>query len=86
MTNVVNTAIKGAIVVTPSDTIDITYPANALPRSIQCNVAGNVTLVLVGSSTPIPLTLLAGVMYPYAVKRVNSTGTDSGLGITVGYS
>jgi hypothetical protein len=66
-----------AAAVTPSDSTDLTNFA----RGLMVNVAGDVSVDFVDSGSSIILTLLAGVVYPFQVKRVRSTGTTA-TGIT----
>lgn len=66
---------KGAdrwIAVTPSNTVNFTE----VPRGIMCNVAGDV--VLVGfDDVAVTMTLVAGLLYPFQPKRINSTSTTA---------
>lgn len=55
---------------TPSDTED--DPAG-VGRGLHCNVGGNATLLLDGSTVARVYVLLTGGCYPYRVRRVNST-------------
>ena len=68
-------AVRGRAV-TPSDTVDID-PAPS--RGLQVLADGTVTLLFADDTTEVAVTMLAGVVYPYAVKRVFSTGTDAGV-------
>ena len=72
-----------AIVATPSDTVDIALPNDrSTMRGFQVNVAGNVVVDMQGSGTTLTLAVLAGVFYPYGLKRIRATGTTA-TGITV---
>lgn len=62
--------------ITPSDDVEI-----KVTRGIRVNVQGTVTLKGVDDSVAAAVLLLAGVDYPYRVKQVLDTGTDSDLGI-----
>jgi hypothetical protein len=66
-----------AFAITPSDGNDLTI----YTRGLMVNVAGNVVVDFVTSGTSITLTLLAGIVYPFHVKRVYSTSTTA-TGIT----
>lgn len=63
--------VLGLIAITPNDSTDI-----AMARGFHCNVAGNVK-VTTASGNEVTLTVTAGVPYPYAVKRIWSTGTTA---------
>jgi hypothetical protein len=62
--------------ITPNDDAEI-----KVTRGIRVNVQGTVTLKGVDDSTAVAVVLLAGQDYPYRVKQVLDTGTDSDLGI-----
>ena len=60
--------------VTPSDTVDFTNEARAFiigggDGTLVCETVGGDTLTFAG--------LITGVIYPIALKRVNSTGTGA---------
>ena len=65
--------------ITPSDT---NYIADSndnprVTRGIQVNVAGDINVEFVDNDTPVVITVLAGVIYPYALVRVLDTDTDA---------
>lgn len=66
-------ASRGAAV-TPADGADLSFPT----RGILVGTAGNIKVDFVDSGTAVVLTgLLAGVIYPLAVRRIYSTGTTA---------
>lgn len=76
---------QGGVAVTPSDTANISYPSNIqYSRAIRVDVAGSVVMVMADNSVVTLANVLANVDHPYAVKRVNSTGTTA-TGITAFY-
>lgn len=68
------TSITKRVTATASNTVD--DPAG-ISRAICVNGSGDVAMILAGESTAMTETLTAGVVYPYAVKRVLVTGTDA---------
>jgi hypothetical protein len=85
MTIRINGSHQGGIAVTTSDTVNIAFPANIqYSRAIRVNVAGSVVLVMADNSVVTLANLAADVDHPYAVKRVNATGTTA-TGITAFY-
>lgn len=66
-----------AFTITASDTVAIGQPC----RGIMVTTAGAYTILLESSDTAIAMTLIAGVIYPMLVKRVNSTSAASTTGI-----
>lgn len=69
------------IAITKSDT-DFLADGNDNPRPIRAimvNVAGNVKVTFAGQpdDSAVTLTLLAGVVYPFAIKKVWSTDTTA---------
>lgn len=74
--------------ITKSDTNYLSETLNSVEHAIatrylMVNVAGNVNVVFAGQALAdaVVLTLLAGVLYPFAVKMVLSTSTTA-TGIT----
>ena len=67
-------SITRRVVPTLSDTEN--DPAGT-SRAVLVNTAGPVSLLLAGEEVAQVETLLAGVVYPYAVKRVLQTGTTA---------
>lgn len=68
-----------AFAITPSDT---NYLADANDkqfhtRGIMVTVAGNVVCIFAGDTAAVTLPLLAGVLYPFAIKKVNQTNTTA---------
>lgn len=64
-----------AAAVTPSDSADLTYPAECL----YVGGAGVVTLDTAGGQTSVPFTVPAGQYLWVHAKRVRSTGTTATL-------
>lgn len=63
----------GAATVTPSDTTNMSRPANA----IMVTAAGNVAMNLQdGTSVTLP-NLQPGTIYPFAANRILATGTTA---------
>lgn len=68
--------------VTPADGSDL---PDGPCRGFQVTVAGNVAVILVGDTASITIpSCSAGVVYPWACKRILSTGTTA-TGIIAGY-
>lgn len=68
-----------AFSITPSDT-DYIEDSNGIQihtRGIMVSGAGVIEAVFVEDSTPVNLTVLAGVLYPFAIKRINFSNTDA---------
>ena len=49
-------------------------------RYVHCNTDGSFTLIMSGDSSTVTLTMVAGTVYPYRVKQL-----DSGVGLVAGY-
>lgn len=76
---------QGGVAVTPSDTVNITFPSGtSFSRAIRVNVAGTISLLMADGSTVTLANLAADFDHPYAIKRVNATGTTA-TGITAFY-
>lgn len=58
--------------VTPADGSDLPMPC----RALWVGVGGDVTLIAVGDTEAVTLTVFAGLL-PVRTKRVLSTGTDA---------
>ena len=73
---------RNALAITKSDTAKLPHVAS---KGISVNVAGDIAVRFVNqadNATAIVLTVVAGVLYPYHIKWVLSTGTTA-TGITV---
>jgi hypothetical protein len=66
------------VAITPSDSTDLSLQGF---RGFMVNVAGNIVLEPVGSTTPLTLAVLAGVEYHIGFDKVNATSTTA-TGIT----
>jgi hypothetical protein len=65
--------------VTPNDAVD---DPKGVFRGIHCNASGNATVLFDGDDTSQTLTLVAGLLYPYRIRRVFATGlTATILGV-----
>lgn len=65
---------RHAAAVTPSDSVDLAYPA----RRLYIGVGGNVTVDLVGGATSVLYKNVGtGQTLPLFVKRVRATGTTA---------
>ncbi|MCM3703795.1 hypothetical protein [Paenibacillus macerans] len=85
MSTRVDESYQGGVVVTPSDTVNITFPIGTpYGRSVYVDVAGDVSAVLADGSGMIFTNLAAGVFHKIGVIRINSTGTTA-TGIKVMY-
>lgn len=63
-----------AFAITPSDTVDLTYPT----RAIYVGVGGNLAVIMGDDSTAITfLGVVTGGFYPIAVDRVMATNTTA---------
>jgi hypothetical protein len=63
-----------AFAITPSDTVDLTYPT----RAIYVGVGGNLAVIMGDDSAAVTLVgVIAGKIYPFAVKRVMVTNTTA---------
>ena len=68
-----NWPATNAVAVTPSDTVDLTYPS----RGIIVGVAGNIAVNMMESGTNVVIPVAAGVVHPLRVTRVYSTSTTA---------
>jgi len=72
----VDTGAQGAIEVTPSDTVNIAFPTGTTESTwVYVGVAGAIKALMADGTTATFTNLLAGVMYPLAIKKVFATGT-----------
>lgn len=62
-----------AFAITPSDTVKLTAPSEA----IYCGGAGNAVVLLTSGQTVTFTGLLAGHVYPIKANRVNATNTTA---------
>ena len=85
----VHNALVGVPVVL-SDTTDVkiatdedidVYRDNRYCRGFHANEAGTLAVYYPGSTTSVPLTIVAGNYYPYAIRRFLVTGTDGALAV-----
>lgn len=58
-------------VVTPNDNTDL----ESVARALHANGSGNVALIMADDSASVVKYVVAGVTYPWRVKRVLATGT-----------
>lgn len=76
---------QGGVSVTTSDTDNITFPSNIqYSRAIRVDVAGAISMVMADNSVVVLANVAADLDHPYAVKRINATGTTA-TGITAFY-
>lgn len=81
----VDESYTGGKEVTPSDTVNVTFPSGTnCSRAVRVDVAGAISMEMIDGTTVVLANLLADYDHPYAVKRINSTGTTA-TGITVFY-
>lgn len=71
--NATDLPAKEAIAITPSDTVNITFPV----RAIYIGVTGNVTVLTWEQSVVTFTAVPAGVFIPIGCLRVNATGTTA---------
>lgn len=67
-----NSLAENAVLITPSDSSDISGTSSGL----QVNVSGDVKMTFFGGGE-VTLYLIAGVAYPYRVTRVWLTDTNA---------
>lgn len=68
------------LLVTPSDTVDLTYEGTVKKcRAISVSVAGDVAIInSEGNAITIPAaSLTVGVMHPISTSRINATNTTA---------
>jgi len=61
--------------ISASDTVDITR----VGAKIHVNKSGTYNLLLSANSTPVKMFLIAGVVYPFRVRRLYVTDTDAAI-------
>ena len=67
-------ATRRAVTVTPNDSTDLDRPT----RGLYIGTAGTITVIHVDDTAPVTYpTTVAGLVYPWAVRRVYSTGTTA---------
>jgi hypothetical protein len=73
----VDTSAQGAIPVTPSDTVNITFPSGVtFSKGVYVGTSGDLSVVMADGTTA---TYKAATgLLPLAVVRVNATGTTAG--------
>jgi hypothetical protein len=63
--------------ITPSDTVAI---STGITRGVYCSVGGTATLLFANDTDAVEVAgLLAGVVYPFCIQRVNATGRTATL-------
>lgn len=67
--------VEEMVTVTPHDSNELV----SVTRGLVANAAGLVKLVPYRQSAAVTVYMLAGVAYPYRVKQVWDTGTDSAV-------
>jgi len=75
------TVLDSGVAVTPHDTNNIVPPSGDVTRptrSLYVGGAGTVTMLMSDNSV-VQITAIAGVLLPFAIKRVNATGTAATL-------
>lgn len=73
--SVLSAPVTRAFTITPHNTDEIDY----VTTGVLCTVAGNAAVYFRNSSSSVTLALLAGVVYPFRLTRVLSTGTTATL-------
>lgn len=64
----------GGFVITPSDSVDLTY----VTRGIYVGSAGNLAVIMANGDTVTFVGISAGAIHPIQAKRVKLTGTTAG--------
>ena len=59
--------------ITPSDSTDLTNT----PKAIYVGTAGTISMIGVGDTVAVSLTVQSGAIIPVRAKRVNATGTTA---------
>ena len=68
-----------AFTITPSNT-DYFADANDVQyvtKGIMCTVSGNIVAIFANDTAAVTVPILAGVLYPFSLKRINSTNTTA---------
>jgi len=73
-------ANEGLAIAAGSDTTDLVVPFAV--KGFMVNVAGNLTVDFQVSGTAVPLTVVGGLVYPLAIRRIYASGLTAS-GITV---
>lgn len=75
----VDESYQGGVEVTPSDTVNITFPSGTtFSRAIAIDTAGTISAVMAdGSVLDFTENQLTAGIQKLAVKRINSTGTTA---------
>lgn len=74
----VDESYQGVVDVTPSDTVNITYPTGTpYSRALYVETSGDLSLLMADSSTTTLSGVTAKVFLPIGVVRVNATGTTA---------
>lgn len=74
----VDSSAQGAVSVTPSDTVSITFPSGThYSKGIYVGVTGNLVAVMADGTVVTFTSLAAGVIHPISAKRVNATSTTA---------
>jgi hypothetical protein len=69
---------QGSISVTPSDTVNLTFPSGInRTRGIYVGGAGNISVIMADGTTALLTALSVGVVHDLSIKRVNATGTTA---------
>lgn len=81
----VDGSYQGGIEATPSDAVNVALPSGtSCSRAVRVDVAGALSMEMVDGSTVVLANVAKDFDHPYAVKRINATGTTA-TGITVFY-
>lgn len=70
---------RNAATVTPSDSVDLTYPS----RALWVGGVGNISVEMLDGGTQVFEGVIAGSLLPLQVTRVNSTDTTATLIVSV---
>ena len=73
--SIVIASAQHAVVITPSDSVDLT----TVSRALWIGGAGNISVVMYGGEIVTISGIQAGSLLPLMVKRVNSTNTTATL-------
>lgn len=74
----VDSSAQGAISVTPSDTVNITFPSGTnYSKGIYVGVSGDLKVIMVDGTNITFTNIAAGIFQPISAKRVLSTGTTA---------
>lgn len=74
----VDESYQGAVDVTPSDTVNITFPSGtSYSRALYVETTGDLSVEMAGGSTILLSGVTAKVFLPIGVVRVNATDTTA---------